>query len=709
MEIVNTNISGYPLSEGIHELEYNYNSGAPTIALDGGLSVNTVTGNFHPITVGSLITAGNETYPVPDTQRCTVMFDDLPVEQKVTVKFYVDALGGTPHALQDTITVKTLLTRAYAQMGITDVTFDDLTLATDDNTARLSFLGRPPDDIVSETLPCRSVITGGGTLLYIGVGPSLYSYDTATGLYALVVTVANNIVRLFYDSRNTHLWIMESADKGYSFAAGFQVLNVATLTWVTTNVVALRGACAAAACDLMDYLYDGTNYHSSLVVGDVTGYLDEYDQTGARTNILVGWYSASVWRGLFSSSSIYNSGDIVEFRGLPWVSLLSGTNGELPPSSGPTNSWWQVANSNHSGGVSDLVEFDPSTGTLYCSLTRDAGGNVYMAYYAFQTSGVWGAVVPWSASFCDDPSKVRPGTLAVRLADGKAYWWDESQTHLYFQGQSDTVRDYDTTFPPVDGCSGLQAFSGDIYVSLHINNAWMLMKGMGEAPVDLVSAIRLAPSGSALATLGTVIYGLDTAGRLFKLDTTIEMSHIGIDYSAMTIHDVINKSLAAYMLLGKISPMKGAAVYKRINNAGSLVTSGSSITITVDNDGDIIQQQEYLGPREFISVTGQGGVAHTYNGTVFDAGQQPGEAILNLSSEWLPAAVIEDVAYWLWNFASVGHDIFTLPVMSANAEIEVFDGAAVNFQTTKIQKQATGIIMGLSIGKDASLQAKVLF
>ncbi len=712
-EIVDTNIASYPLSKGLHKLDYNYNSGTPTVSLDGGQPRQIIIG-------GNIVAIGNGVWPAPDTQRCTVLFRDFPIPTTATARFYVDALGGTAHALQDTIPTGTLLTRAYAAMGITSITLDNLTLASWDGTDRLSYLGRPPNDVTHETLPCKSIVAGAGTTIYIALGKSVYAYDTAAKTYTLLLTVATNIIRLFYNARNTHLWILESHDSGDSYAASYEVYNTATSA-VTGAAVALRGACAAAACDLIDYNYTGTSYLYVLMVGDVTGYLDQYDTAGTRTQIgAAGAYTGYTWRGLFDGVAGYNIGDIMEWRGQAWICLANATTVYTPPVTGPSNAYWRVANSNQSGVVSVLASFDAANGILYYSLTRNTGGQVYMAYITVQATGLWNAVTPWSASFCDDPTKVSPGRIAVSYTEQRAYWWDSSLTNIYSQTVGDGTRNVvpyqgADAMPSIDGCSGMQNFGGIVTGSFQASAGWMLIQtnALGSSPhvdaIDLTSDLRLAGSGSALTSQGGITYGLDTAGRLFKLDSTIEMCHVGVDYSAMNIHDIIGKSLNAYLLLGKLSSMKKASVYKRIDGSGNLVTSGHSIAITVDNDEDITRKQEYLQACALISVTGQNGVTRTYNGTVFDAGQQPGDVVFSLSSEWIPAAIVPDIAYWLWKFVSTGHDLFPLAVLSGNAETDVFDGAAVTFTTTKIQKSTTGIIVDETIGADAGLTLKVLF
>lgn len=697
IEITDTNLAGYPCLRGPHTLTYNYNDGtvlnmkgawssgtayvvddavtydgetynctadvtdtvtpdqdtshwakasehAPSISFDGGIAV--------PLLPDATVTAGNGKYIDEDIQRVEVYGHTPFIDPSASINetFIMKASGDALPALMHNFTsARSLLTKFYAAIGITDIDFDTLEFASHDGTPRLSFLDRPPDDPASEDLVVQTLVDDGSSGLLIAVGTKVYRRNMTTAAYTEILDIGaagDHINRIWRDSVNDHLWVGYGADSSDSITK-IRVWDLGAGSWLTSET-ALIVSCLPSGADLMDYDYGaGTVY--GLIMADGPSVLKIWEISGS--------------------------------------SLVS----------------------------SNLYEFT----TVEIRQTRvqvDAGSVVYvtgdsstlrMEEISLDGAGSWSAPVLIGA-FADDDGRIKDGALAYDFTSSMICYWDSVQKYLFmFNGVANIIEQ------DVEDC-GYLFYTGSVVEGLisREGKTRFITFDSSLAPeiVDSVTLIHLSRRGAPLCHIGGYSgapYMLDYLGKLWQCSDTIAIGFSDIDYSAMTIHDAINQVLTAFLIFGKISPMKKAAVYRRIDDAGAVVTSGNSMTLDEYSVAEVVEG-ETLPACNLISITSRG-ETHTYDGTTFDVGQYSTDRVLSLSNDFIPPNVLKDLCYYLWNFIKNDHVPLALDVLTAESQYEIFDGGAVNLTLGKIQKNATGLITGKSVSQDGSMKVTVTF
>ncbi len=705
IEIVSTNVASYPMLRGPHKLTYNYNKGtvlnprgswisgtayavndsttygtdligtnhdttyvciaaitgtttpdqdsthwakaadyAPSLSLDGGLPII--------IYATTNLTAGNaQDKTANDTQRVTV-YADLPyidpgksLDEIFIMRVSGDAL---PALMWNFISAQVFLTKLYAAEGITNCNFDTLQLNSFDSTPRLSFLDRPPDDATLDSSQCQTMVDDGVGGLFIAVGTKVFQRNMTTSTYTLILDIGvagNHINRIWRDATNNHLWIAYGADTTDTVTK-LRVWDLTGAAWATTEAT-LTSSSIPSGIDVVDYNYGAGTLYGAFV-GDASWGADFYTPSGGS---------------LVKTNVIPTTGDHV-------VPLLTQAN----------------------------------AGTV--KITRSDGMALYLDEWTVNGSGVWVQTAGTTANtFNDDNGAVLGGAITYDFSHNVLWFFDSINALLWRWIPGGSIN-----MAAASGCGYLYFDGTKILGNAFMQNAWTyfsISDGATIVTLDNLASMRIDRFGSPWAEISGAIYVLDYLGRLYQWNAVIAMGFADIDYSTLSLHDAIGQALTAYMLLGKLSSMKAANIYRRVDDSGNLIIGSNHFALNENNVADV-QEGELLPKCDLVSITSNG-ITHTYDGTTFDVGQYSSDRVLSLSNDFIPANIIKDIAFYLWQFVKQDHTPLLLDVAAANSEYEIFDGAAVNLTTTKILKSATGLIVEQDIAQDGSMKLTVQF
>jgi hypothetical protein len=175
-----------------------------------------------------------------------------------------------------------------------------------------------------------------------------------------------------------------------------------------------------------------------------------------------------------------------------------------------------------------------------------------------------------------------------------------------------------------------------------------------------------------------------------------------------TLRGALNTILESYMMLGKITADKKVKVYRRFNASGTPVNSGSTFAVTINSAEDIIKSVRYSEAVKWLEVS-NGDETHSYDGTNWDEQLFTADRKLAVSSKLIPSNIVKDVCYYLWQFFSVDHHLYEIPLANVTPlHLEAFDGLAVTFTGNRITESGTLVIYGISVEQDGYMKIKGL-
>ncbi len=653
--VVNANVTTHVLQMGLHTIAYQYNAGAPQAKLDDGDYI------VLPVTNGL------EDLKSKDGQWVTVYVNsETPTQLSTSAEDLVDYVivktyGATlPQQPYFGLSIRAWLKLFYSYIGIDTVVFDSLQLNTHDARKVVSWLDSPPMD--PTVVGMRSSLVSDGTYLYIAIGALVYRRAmTPDETYTLVATLSTvgetTVTRMWYNTRNNDLWFFYTNSIDGDCLRRYQITPQTLGSQVVLH--ATPGNIGIYSIDLVDYNYTGTSYKY--------GVMFMYPESGVSIRFCDG---ASI-----SVAHYWSAGEscIREFSDFFFHYL--------------SNSWWFLLD---------------TTGTnIYKALTLDASG-------AFVVDSVNGPTVrsswPTYAAGVYSAAEDRIYYLVSGLS-GHA-------SQIRYHGRDDASDDLTLDSVSYHPDSQMFAyFSGVVYMSLSNNILYGSNTGtLYTIVANFVTAIDdiVLTEYTALVSHGSALYGLDKWSRLYRYSPIISMYADMGKIEDITIRAAINKILAGYNLLATISPVKTALVYRRADDSGVVVNSGSTLTITVNEASQILQSSRKYASVQLVSVS-NGVTTSTYDGTHFDGGMLGYGRKIEISNDILPANILKDLAYWMFQFFSVDRDLYTLSLgLVPLFQYEPFDAVSVVFATTKIQKTALGVIYGATYAEDGSMTVEAL-
>lgn len=662
--VLDANIAGFVLPLGVHTIEYRYNEGTPALYFKGD---------------SALIAGDNTTYTLTDpsfNQKIKLYVketDWLPQEDK-TDKVIVTTEGATlPQNWFKTVSVAWMLRECYRHMGITEVYMQSLDYPVAPGqsvTEKISYLDVAAPTI-SPTSP-RQAMTTDATDLYIGVAGRVYRRNMTPGFtygtYDLLIDLVEEgdvnpfILKLMYNARNDHLWLY------YIDAAGAKVRRYDFLADPPLSASVLLNAINTRTreytVELFDYNYSGSSWHYSIVYVDTDVGVREID--GATLGISLVMASVVPSRRFITDFMHQMASGIIRVTSLNTTSEWGYEEIQLDSS----NVWQLNSPFGHDGSFGagyKLAAYNPVTDAIY--FHEDPIGDIY--YHT-----------PTNATFVP----------------------------VYFL-TGDAAGIYTIQFDGVDAVYAGVRSSGSTLDGISVG----LVKITGLTQVDIATVGDVfygtfagTPRGIVVCRIGNNAYGLNSDGKIWSYGPTLQMWVKSADFENMSVSDVVNELLTNYNIAATISSTKKAYVLPRGNASGTALTTGNSIAITVDDATDISETIGYA-PKAALVEIDNGTVRRTYNGTAYNREVLTDAHKVSKQGTYIPDELVPDLAYYFYQFFKTERHLYRIPVgIMPLLQYEPFDGASITFTTTKIQKTASGPIMGVEVGLDGSMTFDVL-
>ena len=168
----------------------------------------------------------------------------------------------------------------------------------------------------------------------------------------------------------------------------------------------------------------------------------------------------------------------------------------------------------------------------------------------------------------------------------------------------------------------------------------------------------------------------------------------------------LNQLLRAYNLVATVSPNKSVNVVRRGDDNGTAVSITSASNFVIDENIASGLRQEKNSFKKFTSIDVNG---TRYNGSTFYVSPLLNERVLSIDNAFIPTALLEDMAYYLYQYFSTEHTLYSVELgVIPFFQYEPLDGATLTFNSTKIPISSTGIIYESSKMMDGTTTFKIL-
>jgi hypothetical protein len=660
MYVTDANLSGKALRVGSHSITYDYNGGIRQARLDEGAWV-TLADGANTLGNGA---GGSST----DTQRLAVYVPDvgvIPSQSSTTAEeVVVVAQGDTlPRQWYRFISVKSLLTKIYGELGITSLAFDAMTMPTALGGNKLSFMEVPPDD---DTYAAgeRYAMTTDGTDLWMAIGHRIWKRTMSTGAYTneTEIGVGDVVTRLIYNARNGHLWLVyfKGAESG-TLKLRRYVIGTDTLS---------------AEIDI------GSGGWSSIELIDENGCGTwEYALVYATSSHTI----ARIDGGTLAASTLFSQATLG----------FTGVYGPLDTQFAYVKSGYRFR-----FGVNNL------------------GSIRYHEVYRHQSTGTW-AITGLVHEFLPFPENSIGTDVGI-------YHPSEDVIYTYYQRPMVLGGWHILVKLPLTGSPYTTIFSVfevsdapmimDLFYDATTTSVWYTRRNPGflYAASGGAATVQYEGSGNAftkyrvLTRIGTEIYGVDTSNRLWQFGTTLAMYVPEAIFKGDSIRDALNETLQAFMLVGIVSMAKSAIVYRRGDDTGDPVDSGHELALTVKEASQLVQVSGHSPAVDYVEVT-NGVITKSFDGTTWDAVALANVKTLRLSNDLIPDELVEDVCYFAYLFFSTARDLHRVTAGKVPLfQFEPLDRGTITFTTTKIQKTGSGPIYASRHTKMGDLEVEIL-
>jgi hypothetical protein len=658
--VTNANVASYILKKGVHTITYQFNGGTQQAKLDGGAYV-TLENVSGPSTLSNK----------DDTQRVTVYTraSTLPQEaDAITQEIIVDTEGDTlPNTWLQRIWVYELLKRLYAKIGIDSFQFDSMTIDTYDGRNITSYFEIPPGTSFYQKPECL-VYDATHTCCYIGVGDKVYKRDMATHVYTELLQVTGYVVsRLWNDLIAADDLLVGIAISSTTYATKIILIDLRGEEPAASYALTARGTAS-------DYLTGRANFALAATSG----------------------VSGRVFYCVTSGTDTIRYFDIDD--------LAEGDTGMTAiGTSLPNTAAW-------------------STGNDYLFQADDGAGKAYL-------SKVTGDVGTWDID-------TMLSTAAIDIIEDGQY--DPTYGLFYFSKQEGTLKGlfyYDHAGDSISSINAVYRY-GNFYwdgtvvrLNRFIDSAYdstyeiacCWINGAGPGLTVETGTVEPQFFGDRIIISRRMAYDTDEDRYLFLFDSSFVLGQFyekssmftdkEVKMAGRSVNDVIRDIALAFNLMVFVSTIKKAYAYRRSDGAGALVTSGNTVTIDNDDVAEIEKALDDLPAYDVVQVT-SGDETWNYDGSTMAEGEYvafAGEKILSLSNDFIPSAIVKDVAYFCYQYFKTARSRYLVTLANVLLlQYEPFDGMTLSLTGNKILESGTGIIVATTIEEDGNPTFEVL-
>lgn len=668
--ITNVSSSGYVVPQGVHSLTYEHvhESGSGNkiaFKFADGAKVSQSFGYNGTIT----------TYNKDNTQKVTLFVTSsmYTVSSSASAEFIVDGTTTTfPKTWRQREWVYSVIKDIYARVGLTDFTFDNFLLATWDGRKIVSYYEQPPaDNYYGKVNAVRFVSSS--NCLYMGIKDKLFKKSLTTNEYTDlgVVSSSYNVVRLFQDDvTGGDIWGIVRNDSTHQY--GMFSVNPATDA-VNTYALTERGTGSSGAYGHMNFAYVP---HS---LGTTSGSIWYLNTSGADGGSGITRYSAYEFNistctsqltytyEPFSSSGHYGAPD--------YLGLSDGASYYVATRYSISNTGFRKIYWNGSAYTGSKEQTDQLIPPVFGCYLSGSNKLIWTGLESYGPVLLFEHVVGAGSS-----------GYVTDIMDLSAY------SGFMLTGSNEVLLYNNTSgsFCIVNGSTGLSYLGSPAFVSSSVTGP------------DKYNCNDLAYDAA-----NDIVYGVtNRTNLLFKWDDHASMYIDEPIVSGDNYAKTLNQLLRAYNLVATVSPNKSVNVLRRGDDNGTAVSITSASNFVIDENIASGLKQEKNSFKKFTSIDVNG---TSFNGTSFNLSPLLNERVLSIENTFIPTALLEDMAYYLYQYFSTEHNLYSVELgVIPYFQYEPLDGATLTFNSTKIPLSTTGIIYESSKSMDGTTTFKIL-
>jgi hypothetical protein len=638
--VTNCNYGGKPLNVGVHTITTSAN----TAALDGGTGVALPGG-------GGSVTLYNK-----DSSEACVCYWVGGTSTGMANEVVIPALPTTlPRTWYRNVSARTLLAKLYAKIGLTTLNFDSLEFTTYDSAQRLFFVDEcPPDrDMLWDSVSWgrRDIAVDENGWQYIAISNFIYSRDPITGLYYLILDMTAQSrapIRLMYNARNRHLWIITDQLDLYRYDVASQTLSARVVCLVSPGYGAL------ASFILIDYNYTGSSWKYCVA------FTDENNGT--------------------------NGGGFCTIDG---TTLAKNTTANANPVYTGTTLGTTIKSRFMYQNAADRVRIFCNPGTChYYEILITAAG-------AWTTTGGGSKVSGIPEYF----------TACYHASEGRVYFQDGANNRIASHTDSSAtltgVLTYGGGYIPVFFYVSTLPL---MYFAVQASTYYHLYSVTANVATQLTTTNMRAITAMNYGSSRLYLIG----DGLMQFSNIIMPYLVKADFTDTNVTAAIYKVLKAFNFMGTISMNKKAIAYRRSNSAGTPISTGNTVNVTAHEASAFTETTAHYPIINFVSVDNNV-TTITYDGTLFDSTVLSDARQLSVSNDFIPDAILKDLCYYYYQFFKTDRNMYKIDCGIYPAfQYEPFDLCAITFTGRNMSKSGTGVIYSASYGHDLSLKLEVL-
>jgi hypothetical protein len=642
-----------PLKVGVHTIAYQLSGANKQVKLDGSQVWLTLAAGNN--TIGDVDnTTTNDTQQI---QLYVKSLSDLPATGTYSdTVIGINAGDVLPRQWYRSVQAQFILQQLYSICGITNSSFDAMSLESWDDKFNAYYYDTPPND---PTVTSRKMaLCASGSDLLVAIGAVIYKRTMSSGVYTKIATCPyvnvsfQTITRIWYSARVDITWVAYTGDR-FAFFRGAANLALPN-SWSNEQIMSTGGTgIGVCAMEMVDVQYTAGSWKTGLIWANNFDGLLEFTDTSEANVTIISWANiqsdflyqlgtAGIWRYKVSNGSgSYDLYSVSLNTSGAWVD-----NGFVGTGHGYF-SW---------GGYYSLA-----TGRIYYS----SGSNVY------STSGIVGA------------------DLILHLVS----------TNNTTDFVANAAGDIFFTIDP----GGAGSYNGKVY------------RIQGREQAELVATGACTQYKGLVCT--DKVYGLNNptgspTGGFFQCDQTFPFIINTADFSGMNVRDAIKKVLKAFNLIGTVSTTKRVFVYRRGNSNGIPQTTGNILSLGISNVGSISETLYSYQSFQYIRVASESKTT-TFDGSSFNSSVLSDRNVLDVNNSFIPDILAPHISYYLYQFFKVARTLYKAECRIFPAfQFEPFDGVNLTSNPAlKIQKAITGSntpIYAISCNRNGTITVEFL-
>lgn len=655
MWVTNANVSSYVLQKGMHQIDYEYNSGTEQARLDGGDWVTLPTSNGTATLVSEnglekIVVYVKSTSPSQLSNVSTTLTDYVVVQ----------TAGNTlPEQPLYGLGMRYYLKKLFAEIGLTTLYCDTLQFQTSDGNPKFSYFDSPPQN-AAKTGKILAV-TNNGTDLFIGIGSEVYKRDMgaesaatiSSNPYTLITSKSSyTVARMWYNARNDDLWIWFSG-------TSTNYVRIYHLGSSSYDEVDISNNVNYNSADLIDYNYTGSSYvHGLVYTNSSNADVRIVDRTATDSQIFSAaamGYAASygaLTQFVFvkTDSAYFHSHDAV---GIYYHKIRVD----------PAGTWTDDG---------DIINVPDTYGNGYPAMLNPSESLIY---------------------YCT--------TVASNIV---------VKTHSLSSSSTTTVLTIDQTqydiHSMISANSKIYFTVGDRFNNFNHGMLYSAASSIATLENDDPGA-PLQATNYAITYMNSILYGVDVTRRLWQYSATLNMYIKQPIWNDTTVKEAITNILTAYNLTVKISSHKYAYIYRRGDDSGNLVGTGDAVTLNETNIVKMTEIEKDIPKISWVEIS-NGSTTFSYDGTNYNSKVFSDAKTFTLSSDLLPDDLIKDIANMFYTFWSNDHTSYKIETNIARAEFEVMDTATIDYTSDRLTVSGDGLITGTTIDEFANMTFEVL-